>query len=60
MFKLRAHLATEVFQHLNLYAVDKYSFLVPEAAGLGSVNLLLTQHKSTHVIMAAKQIYMQI
>ena len=53
--KLKAHLATEQFLHLNLYAVHKYSFLVPEAAGSGSVYLLLTQHKSTYVIMAAKK-----
>ena len=46
-------MATEEFQHLNPYAF-KYSFLVPEAAVSGRVNLLLTQHKSTHVIMAAK------
>jgi hypothetical protein len=59
MLKLNSHLATEEFKHLNLYAIDKYSFLVLEAAGSGSVELLLTQHKSTDFIMAAKN-YAQI
>ena len=54
MLKLNLHLATEDFIHLNLYAIDKYSFLVLEAAGSGCVEPLLTQHKSTGVIMAVK------
>jgi len=37
MFKLISNLATEEFIHLNLYAVYKYSFLVSEVAGSGSV-----------------------